>query len=191
MSDFRLWYLNLFTNLSRFFSRYSGLKIQDSPPDLPESGVDIYNYENLPAKHQTKYMHANRFLQMVRAKTPKITFYSAKAQCELMENVEHFEIKFYDGEKIIRSSENNVSFLDKTGKSIALIDSVRVLWQHYEQCFDHCKALERALSNIHGEGNECFPIIIGKRPATAPALNGTNCNGNGNNSLTPRLGNVS
>lgn len=173
--------------------RCSGSRIHDCPPDLPESGVDsIYSYENLPPKHQKKYVYASRFIQLVREKTPKVTYYSAKAKCDLMENLENFELTFYNGEKIVRTSENDVKMKDNAGNSIQMNgehDSARALWLHYQQCFEHCKTLERTLSNIHGEGKECFPIIIGRRPATAPVLGVSKCNSN--NLLTPRLASVS
>lgn len=169
------------------------MKIQDCPPDLPESGADsIYSYENLPSKHQKKYVYASRFVQLARAKTPKITYYSTKAKCDLMENMEHFEVSFYDGQKIVRISEDNVRIFDSGGSMIALNgeqDSGHTLWQHYQQCFDHCKTLERALSNIHGEGKECFPIIVGRNQAKAS--NSTDSRNNTNNILSPRLAGVS
>lgn len=175
------------------FVCYSGLKIQDYPPDLPESGADsIYSYENLPSKHQKKYVYASRFVQLVRAKTPKITYYSAKAKCDLMENLEHFEMAFYDGSKIVRSDQHNVKVADNDGNPIVGVidgnEQARALWIHYQQCFDHCKLLEQALSLIQCEG-EKFPVIIGRRPACAPILN-TSKN-QSNNLLTPKLPNVS
>lgn len=176
---------------SFFFSVCSGLKIQDCPPDLPESGADsIYSYENLPSKHQKKYVYASRFIQLVRAKTPKITYYSAKAKCDLMENLDNFELTFYEGEKIVRTSENNVTIFDCDGNTVAMSgdESIRALWQHYQQCFDHCKNLERALGSINSEA-DCFPVIVGRRPANAPVLSVSKCNSN--NLLTPKLPSVS
>lgn len=176
-----------------FSCLYSGLKIQDCPPDLPVSGADsIYSYENLPSKHQRKYVYASRFIQLVRAKTPKITYYSPKGKCDLMENLENFELTFYNGEKIVRSSENNIKIFDCDGNTVSMSnenDAMRSLWQHYQQCFEHCKTLERTLSSIHTEG-DCFPIIVGRRPASAPALSTSTSRMPGvsinNNSLTKK-----
>lgn len=139
-------------------------------------------------------MYASRFVELVRAKTPKITYYSAKAKCDLMENLQHFEMAFYDGSKIIRSDENNVKMADNDNNPIAMScvvdgnEQARGLWMHYLQCLEHCRLLEQALSNISCEG-ERFPIIIGRRPASAPILN-TSKN-QSNNLLTPKLPNVS
>lgn len=170
----------------------SGLKIQDCPHDLPESVADkTFTHENLPTKHHKKYVYASRFVQLVRAKTPKITYYSSKGKSDLMENLDNFEIAFYGGEKIIRTSENNVTFLNSNGKKISIDgenEMIRSLWLHYQQCFEHCQTLERAISNIQSDG-ERFPIIVGRRPAHAPILSVSKCNSN--NMFSPRLLSVS
>lgn len=174
------------------------MKIQDSPPDLPGTGADsIYSYENLPSKHQKKYVYASRFIQLVRAKTPKITYYSLQGKSDLMENLENFELSFYEGEKIVRTSEHNINIYDSDGNVVAMNnenDAVRALWSHYQQCFEHCKNLEQTLSAVHSEG-ECFPIIVGRRPATAPILSvskyGGGSSNSNNNILSPRLPSVS
>lgn len=108
-----------------------------------------------------------------------------------MENLETFEVTFYDGEKIVRTSESKVNIFDSEGGIVAINtedDFVRALWIHYQQCFEHCKTLERTLSSILSEG-ECFPIIVGRRPATAPVLCVSKCNSN--NVILPRMPSVS
>lgn len=78
-----------------------GTKPLDKPPPIPQQGADaIYNYENLPEKHWKKYMYAARFVDLVRAKTPKVTYYSPKTKFQLMENLVDYEACFYEG-KII------------------------------------------------------------------------------------------
>lgn len=170
------------------------MKIQDCPPDLPESGADsIYSYENLPSKHQKKYIYASRFIHLVRSKTPKITYYSAQGKCELMENLDHFEVSFYDGSKIVQTSAEQVKLTDSDDHPIALTcitdenNSARGLWLHYQQCLEHCKVLEQTLSSISSNG-ECFPVIVGRRPATAPIL--SSLKSQSNNIITPKMPNV-
>lgn len=78
-----------------------GCKPMDKPPPLPRQGADaIFSYENLPEKHWKKYMYAARFVDLVRAKTPKVTYYSPKTKFQLMENLVDYEASFYDGKKI-------------------------------------------------------------------------------------------
>lgn len=40
---------------------------------------------------------------MVQAKTPKVTFYSTRAKCQLMESRVDYEANFYGGEKIVKT----------------------------------------------------------------------------------------
>lgn len=75
-----------------------GVPPSDKPPSLPSQGADkIFGIENLPEKHWKKYMYAFKFIDLVRAKTPKVTYYTDKAKCLLMENLIDFETCFYDG----------------------------------------------------------------------------------------------
>ena len=77
-----------------------GVPLGDSPPALPEKGADaIYNYENIPEKLWKKYSYAARFINLLKSKTTKITFYSASAKCCYMENGPNgdFEMSFYEG----------------------------------------------------------------------------------------------
>lgn len=126
-----------------------GVKVQDRPPKLPSNGADhMYSYENLPEKHWKKYMYAHRFVQMVKAKTPKVTFYSELAKCQLMENLEDFEMCFYDGGKVTKSGGQLTGNCDL---------------QHAERCYQHCVKIEATMSLMSLDFS-CFPVIIGRRP---------------------------
>lgn len=75
-----------------------GLPPSSSPPPLPSAGTDqIFSFENLPEKHWKKYAYAAKFVELVKAKTPKITYYTDKAKCLLMENLTDFEACFHEG----------------------------------------------------------------------------------------------
>lgn len=76
----------------------NGVALGEEPPPLPPQGADkIYGIQNLPEKHRKKYSYASKFIDLVRAKTPKVTYYTDKAKCFLMENLTDFEVCFYDG----------------------------------------------------------------------------------------------
>ncbi|KAI8052265.1 hypothetical protein BDF22DRAFT_512533 [Syncephalis plumigaleata] len=64
--------------------------------------VAKYKLDDLPEQYHRKYAYASRFVELVRSRTPKITYFSSEAQCSLMENGPNadFEVKFYDGWKI-------------------------------------------------------------------------------------------
>ncbi|CRL04343.1 CLUMA_CG017436, isoform A [Clunio marinus] len=141
-----------------------GVKIQDRPPELPTIGADqIYSYENLPEKHWRKYMYAHRFIQMVRAKTPKITFYSNLAKCQLMETLEDFEMFLYKGGKVTKNVSSSDFQLQLESNSKIFTREQEIV-QHAHQCFQHCLKVEETMSLMSLEF-PCFPIIIGRRPA--------------------------
>ena len=51
------------------------------------------------------YCDVFRFVNLVRSKTPKVTMYTKRAKCMLMENspTADFEVIFYDGESYVKS----------------------------------------------------------------------------------------
>lgn len=144
---------------------------------FPASVTKCFAYDMLPAQHWKKYTYASRFVQLVRAKTAKLTFYSAKAKCLLMETLEDFEMVFYDGgEKFVRSPSTGIQFTNRFGSASSVPVAYRpgidvgppaMLWQHYQHCFAHCTALEKAL-RLMPMSDEVFPNIVGRRPV-APA----------------------
>lgn len=159
-----------------------GAIVRDKPPDLPDQGSDaIFSYESLPEKHWKKYEYAVRFVNLVRAKTPKVTLYSDKAKSHLMENMPNpdFESCFYDGGKVSRTSEG-VCLIDQEGRNNVIMSpeharslaaAPKVLWDHFLQCYQHCVMLERCLARLVGtsaqasHGARCvFPVIVGRRP---------------------------
>ncbi|KAL0268416.1 UNVERIFIED_CONTAM: hypothetical protein PYX00_010370 [Menopon gallinae] len=148
--------------------------LREKPPDLPEQGTDgIYSYENLPQKHWKKYLYAAMFVNLVKAKTPKITFYSEQAKCLLMENSpDDFEALYYSGGKINKTG-NIVKVIDDSGfvtsfqmNDISEQQTSSVMLQHFVHCFNHCLMLEKILSEASTSSNglDCFPVIIGQRP---------------------------
>ncbi|XP_055530528.1 serine/threonine-protein kinase PLK4 isoform X2 [Wyeomyia smithii] len=147
-----------------------GAPVKDEPPDLPVGGADnIFSYENLPEKHWKKYLYAARFVQMVKAKTPKITYYSEKAKCQLMETLEDFEAMFYSGTKIVKTSQEGIRIVDNNGKTVTnsanLNPVLNMEYQHFQKTLEHCLSIDQTLSAIR-TGNT-FPLIIGRRPASA------------------------
>lgn len=145
-------------------NKKKGSRLQDQPPDIPLDGADhIYSYENLPQEHWKKYLYAHRFVQMVRGKTPKVTFYSDLAKCQLMETLEDFEAVFYKGGLSVAKKSNSGDFVLQNEKIVSLNERQNVI-RHAEQCLQHCIQIEQTLSMVNLE-QPCFPCIIGRRPA--------------------------
>lgn len=139
-----------------------GVKIMDHPPPLPHNGADhIYSYDNLPEKHWKKYKYAHRFVQMVRAKTPKITFYSELGKCQLMETLDDFEMCLYKGGKVIK---NGTLMEFKTELPLNVMTQEESILKHAEMCLQHCIRIEQTLS-LMDTAMPMFPLIIGRRPA--------------------------
>lgn len=83
-----------------FLCYIRGVPVSSEPPPLPSGGTDfLFGYETLPDQHCRKYLYAVRFINLVRAKTPKVTFYSRLAKCQLMETGADYEAAFYDGKE--------------------------------------------------------------------------------------------
>lgn len=129
----------------------------------PTSG-EVFSYHNLPQKHWKKYLYASRFVELVKAKTPKITLYTALAKCQLMENSTDIDIFFYSGEKVNFTSTEGFKIIDKNLKThynLATAPELKYISDHFEECSSRMKRVQTALSGIP---DECFPLIIGKRP---------------------------
>ncbi|XP_058062594.1 serine/threonine-protein kinase PLK4 [Anopheles bellator] len=168
-----------------------GVPAKDKPPDLPAHGADtIHSYENIPRKHWKKYVYAARFVKMVKAKTPKITLYSVRAKCQLMETLQDYEVVFYDGCKIVLT-DDVIRMLDTTGtvyRGITNFPAESVSKQeHFRETLEHCLNIERTLSMVSTNG-KTFPVIIGRRPVASSEHNDRTANGNNllNLQSTPR-----
>uniref|UniRef100_A0A2A4J9G0 Serine/threonine-protein kinase PLK4 n=1 Tax=Heliothis virescens TaxID=7102 RepID=A0A2A4J9G0_HELVI len=125
---------------------------------------EVFTYHNLPQKHWKKYLYASRFVELVKAKTPKITLYTSLAKCQLMENSTDIDIFFYSGEKVTYTSSEGLKIIDKNLKThynLTTTPELKYITDHFEECSSRMKRVQTALSGI---SDECFPLIIGKRP---------------------------
>ncbi|KAL3277015.1 hypothetical protein HHI36_012377 [Cryptolaemus montrouzieri] len=150
-----------------------GVSPAASPSPLPKQGADhIYSIENLPEKHWKKYSYAVKFVDLVKAKTPKVTYYSDKAKCLLMENLTDFEVHFHEGGKVIQSSAEGIILTEASGNKFTfkrpeecsnLSGTLEFMWNHAVKSKKHCLLLEETLSRLAGSN---FPIIVGRRPSS-------------------------
>lgn len=162
-----------------------GVPITDSPPPLPPGGADlIFSYESLPRPHWKKYMYAARFVSLVRAKTPKVTLYSGRAKCILMENGPDpdFEAAFYKGGKLTKSGSiikyidvntRTTSFeMDQGDEAMDKNCDTQDMWIHFKQCHQYCLSVDTTMSSLafpfvnDPMRNSCFPLILGRRPTS-------------------------
>lgn len=155
-----------------------GEPISDHPLSLPESPTKQFTFDELPEKYWKKYQYAARFVKLVRSKTPKVTIYTSKAKCMLMENSPNhdFEAVFYDGAKFTMNS-TNIRIIEKTGTSLVLesedtrqrlAEETQHLLEYVKQCRQQCLELESVIESVQQrcstKGQQFFPVIVGRRP---------------------------
>ncbi|XP_042540744.1 serine/threonine-protein kinase PLK4 isoform X1 [Dipodomys spectabilis] len=151
--------------------------LADRPPS-PTDNISTYSFDNLPEKYWRKYQYASRFVQLVRSKTPKITYFTKYAKCILMENSPgaDFEVWFYDGTKI-HKTEHSIQVIEKTGRSYSLKngneanslkEEIKVYVDHANEGHHTCLALESIISEQERKSRSAcfFPIIIGRKPGS-------------------------
>nr|SVE85404.1 EOG090X03P9 [Daphnia pulicaria] len=159
-----------------------GVAVADVPPPLPSKGADaIYSYESLPSEYWKKYTYASRFVNLSKAKTPKVTIFTARAKCILMENGPNadFEALFYSGWKMARSL-NSLQITEPNGLMSTLTlknddephldrEITRDMWNHLKECYAHCERIEASVNQLASlpvaNGSlQFFPLTIGRKP---------------------------
>ncbi|XP_065733538.1 serine/threonine-protein kinase PLK4 isoform X1 [Phocoena phocoena] len=154
-----------------------GFPLADRPPS-PTDNISRYSFDNLPEKYWRKYQYASRFVQLVRSKSPKITYFTRYAKCVLMENSPgaDFEVWFYDGAKI-HKTEDLIQVIEKTGKSYtlkgesevnSLKEEIKIYMNHANEGHRICLALESIISEEEKKSGSApfFPIIVGRKPSS-------------------------
>ncbi|CAG2248016.1 PLK4 [Mytilus edulis] len=155
-------------------NRGKGEPVGEEPVALPTEPIKSFVFDLLPEKYWKKYQYAARFVKLVRSKTPKITMYTQKAKCMLMENSPSpdFEAVFYDGAKFTMSS-SSMRIIEKTGTSLVLdseetaqrlAEDTKQLLEYVKQCRQQCEEIDRVISSVHsrcGLREQLFPVIIG------------------------------
>ncbi|XP_029446126.1 serine/threonine-protein kinase PLK4 isoform X1 [Rhinatrema bivittatum] len=155
--------------------------LADQPPS-PAEDVRVYSFDTLPDKYWKKYQYASKFIQLVRSKTPKITYYSRYAKCMLMENSPNAdtEICFYDGAKIHKTC-SLIRVIEKSGKvytlkeesaANCLTEGIQMYLDHANESHHVCLSLEAAITAEEkcNEKASFFPIIFGRRPANTDSV---------------------
>lgn len=78
-------------------------QICDKPPSILDAVTKLtYKFDKLPSRHYKKYQYADKFVNLVKAKTPKLTIYTNSAKILYMENGPDpdCEVHFYKGIKV-------------------------------------------------------------------------------------------
>jgi len=166
------------------FTPEFGTQLGSKPPSS-SSDDKYYTYHSLDTKYHKKYQYAARFVDLVKASTPKITIYTSEAKCYFMENGD-FEAYFYSGSKMCINS-GIMNMKDSTGMTQNWrIESpspsqFSLPASHVKNALQHCQAIQSLLEPCEQAANlPTFPVIIGRKPSTS---SGAGVSSTGNNSL--------
>ncbi|XP_063314489.1 serine/threonine-protein kinase PLK4 [Pelobates fuscus] len=152
-----------------------GFPLVDRPPSPPETMLS-FTFDSLPEKYWKKYQYAAKFIQLVRSKTPKVTYYTRYAKCMLMDNSPNADVEvcFYDGAKIHKTGDLT-RVIEKSGKSYTLKevsrasdlnDEIQAYVHHANESHHVCLSLESILTieEKEGENISLFPVTFGRKP---------------------------
>lgn len=148
------------------------------PPPSDNVSQKVFQLKTLPDKYQKKYQYASKFVKLVRSKTPKVTLYTQKAKCMLMENFPNpdFEADFYDGAKFTISA-NGIRIIESNGTSLLLesgdtgqrfSQETQTLLIYVKENRQRCLELEQVINSVEmacSVEENLFPVIIGRKPA--------------------------
>jgi len=156
--------------------RGDGVTLGQAPPAIPGRGADaFFSYQTLPQKYWKKYQYAARFINLVKASTPKMTLYTSQAKCYVMENEgRDFEMYFYSGMKVTLIS-GVVKLIDSEGRThtfsypitmSTVPSSLSLSLTHLSSSYEHCSRVESLLSQVDTTttSQPAFPIILGRKP---------------------------
>ncbi|VDD82212.1 unnamed protein product [Mesocestoides corti] len=163
----------------------------------------IYPLTQLPEKYWKKYQFVSKFINMAKAHTPKVTLYTPRAKCILMEKVEpqaDFELELLsDGSRVnclggdaagkvqVVTQANGTITVDRRQSLDNLPAAIRELISYAEKCRQRCLEIEASLEKLSSavapldsDTTQVFPVIIGRRPSTVatPSIRGpllSNC----------------
>ncbi|VDN97225.1 unnamed protein product [Rodentolepis nana] len=163
----------------------------DSPVSAYEGDTcKVYRLAQLPEKYWKKYQFVSRFISMAKMHTPKVTLYTSRAKCILMERVEpqaEFELELLaDGSRVtclggehagnvqVISPVNGTFTVNQKQPTDNLPSCIRDLITYAEKCRRRCIEIESSLekfsrdvSPLDPESTSPFPVIIGRRPNIA------------------------
>ncbi|GFS93612.1 hypothetical protein NPIL_702271 [Nephila pilipes] len=162
----------------------------NSPPPFPNSPEEVkfYSYKTLPKSHWKMYFMGKVFVDVLRARTPKVTFFGKNAKCAMMENAPDpdFKMDFYDGGSVKKEGKK-ISITDKYGKNCVVSNAdgvdknLKSMWEEFQIMKNNCEKVANHLDSLNIIGESMYPIICGEIKAD---LNGS-AKINGKENLSP------
>ncbi|XP_039263219.2 serine/threonine-protein kinase PLK4-like isoform X2 [Styela clava] len=188
------------------------LKTDDNSNDRvpsPTPECSDFTPENVPSRYINKYRYLAKFVTLVRSKTPKVTLFTSKAKCMLMENDPNadLEVCFYDGSKI-HQTKGKTKIIDSTGRLMTLDSQstassssiysdcdvgklpieLQDMVRHAMQVRQKCLNLESAINIMEStdKTSSYFPITVSRRPAHVANTNANKASGSSSQSSNTR-----
>ncbi|MEL6741945.1 MAG: hypothetical protein AAFP26_14975, partial [Planctomycetota bacterium] len=156
---------------------------EDHEP-IPADAASYDGCEALPRSLRNKYTYLEQFVALAATKTPKITFFSPKAKCALMEGGGCFEAEFYaTGGTVTRTREGKTQVRPSKHQSLITLDTdalggeghgleSRQLVEMISHARDEMRqlvAMERKLELISSTmSRRIFPLRLNRRPPQSP-----------------------
>lgn len=122
-----------------------------------------YTYDSLPVKYWQRYAYVTKFVRIVRSGTPKVTVYTEKAKCKLMESLDDYEAIFQDGTKISGNlSKDEIRIIESDGKQYNELPArTKDKWKYVCDLLKECHFIESSFRKRKSEILDYFPVRVG------------------------------
>jgi len=140
-------------------------------PPREDYAPEHYYYPAIPKKVLKMWQHLFKFVELVKAKTPKIKIFTDRGQA-IMTETGDFELIAYDGAKYLKTASKE-QFTDGQRREFDLNEvevknsEALAQIQHGRQQLSSCRLIEEAIEKImatSSNGNfEYFPVVLGRR----------------------------
>ncbi|GBM75032.1 Transposable element Tcb2 transposase [Araneus ventricosus] len=149
--------------------------LDDDPPPFPNDSKEIksYDYQKLPKMYHGKYLVAKQFVDILRAKKPKLIINGKNARFYVMENSPDPDMKmeFYDGGSVTKKGQK-ICITDKLGRVFEATQNLdQDLKSMLEEFLSEKEDCEMILEFHESRRSPNFPIVFGM------VKNNLNCSG--------------
>uniref|UniRef100_A0A5S6QTA1 Serine/threonine-protein kinase SAK n=1 Tax=Trichuris muris TaxID=70415 RepID=A0A5S6QTA1_TRIMR len=118
----------------------------------------VYTFDSLPTKYWKTYQLAFNFVQLIRAKTPKVTLFGEEGKCHLMEDMTA-KVYLSNAREAIKKCGSQAWVCMQGGQPDLLSSKEEVLCDQLQQ---RCLRIEKALREAEGKEENNFPAIVGR-----------------------------
>ncbi|KFD54188.1 hypothetical protein M513_04965 [Trichuris suis] len=118
----------------------------------------VFTFDTLPTKYWKTYQLAFNFVQLIRAKTPKVTLFCDEGKCHLMEDMTT-KVYLSDVREAIKKCGSQAWVCMQSGQPDLLSSKEEILC---DQLQARCLRIEKALLDAEGKEESNFPAVVGR-----------------------------